>query len=254
MINSIALWKEIFSNPQNGLSRIDKDTKIFFPLLIVLLLMALSTALILPIIQSPEYSQALVRLQAADMAEKGSPMSREQMEAMERQLSSPQVKTITTLSSLIGGVVGYILMLLVTWLLLKLILVSVKAEAPMKVLFRIMVYIALISVVQALLKNIITVSGNWERYMRMVQSKEDLQIALSSPISLASVVSHEKAGITGYFLIDAVTDVFNWLYYIFLYLALRWTLNIEKRKALTATIISAIVFIGIGLLFSMIAR
>ena len=88
--------------------------------------------------------------------------------------------------------------------------------------------------------------------LALVQTKEDLRMALQSPISLASLVSYEKVGTAGYMVIDALTDVFNYLYYGYLYMALRSLFGMEKRKALIAVIISAVIFIGIGCIFAVL--
>jgi len=48
--------------------------------------------------------------------------------------------------------------------------------------------------------------------------------------------------------LDAFTDIFNWLYYIFVYAGLTVSAKLTKKKALVLTIISAVLGIGIGLL------
>ncbi|MCK5198144.1 MAG: hypothetical protein KAR21_07325, partial [Spirochaetales bacterium] len=79
-----------------------------------------------------------------------------------------------------------------------------------------------------------------------------LKLALSAPISLAALFSADTLGPTGYFLLDSLTDIFNWLYYIFLYAGLKISAGLTKKHSLMVIIISAAVFIIIGLIFNFI--
>ncbi|MBN2050570.1 MAG: YIP1 family protein [Spirochaetales bacterium] len=252
MKNGILLWKEIITEPSRGFTQIGKDTKIFLPLLVILALTLVATALLLPIVRSPEYTKAVITVQEQTMQEKGSPLSREQAEAMADQLSSDRMKTITTVSTLVGGLFGYLIMLMVSWLLFKLILVIFKTPASMGLLFKVLVYLALFTAVQSILKTVVTLSGNWERMLALVQTTDDFKMALQSPISLAALVSYKKVGTTAYFIIDTLTDIFNYLYYGYLYVALHRLFGMEKRKALFAVLVCAVLFIGAGFILTLL--
>lgn len=251
-MNSIALWKDIILSPSEGFPRLNEKPKALLPLLVILVLALLSSMMTLPLIRSEAYTQALVQAQMSTMAEKGQSMSDEQARDMAEQLRSPQIKTITTVSAVAGGTIGFIVILLAGMLILKLCLVITKTPAAMGVLFRLVLYLALITCVQLLLKNLITVTGDWARDLRMVQSNADLQMALQSPISLAALFSADKIGRIPYLLIDTLTDIFNYIYYVYLYFGLRYALKAPHGSALTVTVIYALFSIGVGLAFLLV--
>ena len=251
-MNSIKLWGAIIPSPVSGFSNMDEKTKIALPLILILLLAAVSNLMIVPIITSGEYSDALIRTQISSMQEKGTQLSAEQIEAMSDQLTSDSMKTITVLSSVIGGLFGYALMLAVSIFILKLFTVIAKEKVSLKLLFRIIIFIALISIVQIILKNVITLTTDYGRFLSRVQTTSDLKYALTSPVSLAALFNPAKVGAVFYYLIDTFTDVFNWLYYGYLYAGLRGAAGLSKAKSLKITIISALVMVAIGLVMVMI--
>jgi hypothetical protein len=251
MKNSISLWGQIIPSPIKGFSNVNKETGVALPLIVVLLLVLASSMLLIPILSSDAYTDAMVRAQINSMQEKGTELSTEQIELMSQQFTSGNVKTITLLTSIIGGVFGYVLMLVVSVFLLKLFTVIAKEKISLKLLLRILVFVAIISVLQMLIKNFITVFTDYERILSRVQNTSDLQYALSSPVSLAAIFTPGKISTSLYFLIDAITDIFNWLYYGYLFAGLKAAAGLSTSKALKITIISAIVMIAITLAFSL---
>ncbi|MBI9105328.1 MAG: hypothetical protein JEZ04_01205 [Spirochaetales bacterium] len=253
-MNSVKLWAQIIPSPIQGFSKVDSTTKIALPLIIILLLSAAASMMLIPIQSSDAYADAIMRVQISNMQEKGTELSTEQIELMEQQLTSGNMKTFTIVGSVVGGVFGFALMLAVSVFLLKLFTVISKEKISLKLLLRIMVFIALISVVQMILKTFITVITDYERILSRVQETADLQYALTSPVSLAVLFDPGKIGSTLYYLIDALTDIFNWLYYGYLFAALRGAAGLSTSKALKITIAAAVVMIAVGLAFTMVVK
>ena len=251
-MNSIKLWGGIISSPVDGFSKVDAKTKIALPILLIILLALISTTLLLGIMSNDGYKEALLRTQIVSFQEKGTELSSEQMAAMEKQFNSPTFMVITAVSTVGGGVITYVLMTAVSLFLLKLISLIFKQKAGLKILLRIFVYIALFSIAQMLLKNIITLVSDYGRILARVQSTDDLRYALTSSISLAALFDPSSIGKALHYAIDLLTDVFNWLYYGFLYAGLRGAAKIEKKTALTITIVFALVMSGIGLLMTVL--
>ena len=106
MKNTLILWKEIISNPFSGYKKLGDDTKLFLPFLVIIILFLASLAMMIPMQSSDVYSDALVRVQQAAMAERGTEMSAEQLDAMSRQMRSPMVRNITTASTLVIGLIS----------------------------------------------------------------------------------------------------------------------------------------------------
>ena len=248
----IKIWKNIVSNPFEGFSEVKDETKWFLPLLILLILILISTALIIPLMQSDEYIGALVRATISQQAEKGVEMSAEAQTDMAEQLSSPMIKNITIASALGGGVITFIVIMLINTLLIKLFAAIMKEKTNFSLIFKILIFISIISIVQSLIKSGITLSGDWARILNRVNDTTGLKLALSAPVSLAALFSVETLGPTGYFMMDALTDIFNWIYYIFLYAGLKVSAGLTKKHALKVTIITAAVFLSIGLIFNFI--
>ena len=252
MKKTFSTWSAILTSPSKGFSAFDNSTPFSLALILILLLVLASTAMLIPIISSDAYADAVIRVQITTLQERGTEMSAEQIEAMKQAMSSGSARTITMLSSTIGGVAGYTIMMIVSVLLFKLILLVFKEKAKFKLLFSIMVYIGIISIVQMLIKNGITLFTDYERVLSRVQNTSDIQHALTSAVSAAALFSPAKMNSSVYYLIDAVTDIFNWIYYAYLYAAVRWTLKLEHKKALAVTIVSALIFILFGLIFTFI--
>ena len=110
----LKIWKNIISNPFEGFSEIKDETKWFLPLISIIILVLISTALIIPLMQSDEYIGALVRATVSQQAEKGVEMSVEAQTAMADQLSSPMIKNITIASALGGGAVTFVVIMILS--------------------------------------------------------------------------------------------------------------------------------------------
>ena len=245
-------WKNIILDPFEGFIEVREETKWFLPLLTILILLLVSIALIIPLMQSNEYTGALVRATVSQQAEKGVEMSTEQQAAMSERLSSPMMKKITIASALGGGVITFVIIMLINTLLIKLFAAIMKEKVKFSLIFRILIFISIISISQSLIKSGIALSGDWAGILNRVNDTSGLKLALSAPISLAALFSADTLGPTGYFLLDSLTDIFNWLYYIFLYAGLKISAGLTKKHSLMVIIISAAVFIIIGLIFNFI--
>jgi hypothetical protein len=225
--------------------------KINNPGLFLIILFLISTSLLMPITTSKIYMEAIVRVQVSAAAEKGNEMSIEQQNVMAENLNSPTMRNITMVSTYVGGLVTFFLFTLLTALLLKLVVSSVKKDKiKFSLVLKVLLFATIVSMMQLLVKNGITLSGNWQRGLSRVNDMGSLQFALQSPISFAALFDYSTMNKTVYMLIDAVTDIFNWIYYIFLYAGLKVTIGLEKTKALIITIVIAVVSISIGLIFT----
>jgi len=253
MKNTFKLWKDIIANPFEGYKGLNENTKILLPLLTIIVLFVISITMIVPILLSEPYSEAIVRAQIATMAERGNEMSSEQQAAMAEQMKSPMVKNITIASSYAGGLLTFFLMTLAAALILKLTVSSMKKDkVKFSLVFKILIFASIVAMVQSILKMGITLTGNWERALSRVNDTGSLQQVLQTPISLAALFDASGMNRTLYMLIDTLTDVFNWIYYIFVYAGLKVAVQLEKKQALTATIIIAVISVAIGAAFTLI--
>lgn len=253
MKNTFILWKEIIANPFEGYAKVNDTTKVIWPLLTIILLFIISISMMVPMMTSEAYGDATVRTQIAAMAERGSEMSAEQQAAMAEQMKSPMVRNITIASAYVGGLIAFMGITLIVALILKLIVSGVKKDKiKYSLVLKVILFASAVSMVQSLVKTGITISGDWERALARVTNGADLQLALQSPISLAAILDPANMSRQLYFLIDYVSDIFNWIYYIFLYAGLKAAIGLEKKPALIITIAIAVISLVIALLFTLI--
>lgn len=251
MKKTFTLWKTIIANPFEGFKGVGDSTKILFPLLTIILLFVFSISMMVPLMLSDSYGDAIVRSQVKGMIEKGNEISLEQQNAMADQIKSPMVRNITIVSAYAGGLITFFLITLFTTFLLKVFISLLKKEkVKFSLVFKVILFASLITMVQSIVKAGVTLTGDWHRVLARVNDTSALQHALQSSISVAALLDPAKVGNSVYFLIDAFTDIFNWLYYVFLYAGLKSALELERKQALAATIVTALLSIGIGFAFA----
>lgn len=247
--NSFALWLDIITNPFSGFRAINEKTRIALPLALVLVASMLSSLLLQPIMSSKVYESAILDIQIAAIEKKqGGTMSEEMKASYSAQLSSPMVKTITKVSSIVGAPIGYAILIFASALILLIVSALMKEKRKFGIFLRILVFAMIVTVVQTLLKNIITLTGDWESALKAAGNAMELGRALSAPISLASITTSGDISPSAYFLLDGLTDIFNWLYYIFVYAGLTACAGIQKNKAIILTVVIAVIGMGIGFL------
>ncbi|MBN2657776.1 MAG: YIP1 family protein [Spirochaetales bacterium] len=253
MKNTFILWKEIIANPFEGYKKLGDDTKLFLPFLVIILLFLLYLTMMIPLQTSEAYGNAVARIQMAAIAERTAEPSDAQKEAILEQMNSPMMRNITIASSLGGGLISYIVITLVTALLLKLIAGGFKRESVRySLVLKVILFASIVSVAQAIVKMGITVSGDWQRALARVNTAADLQTALQSPVSLAAFFDASTMNRQIFTLVDFLTDIFNWVYFLFIYAGIRSAMVLEKKKALAATIILALISIVMALAFTLI--
>ena len=251
MKNTFVIWKNIISNPFEGYKDVNDSTKILFPLLTIILLFVFSISMLVPIMLSDSYGDAIVRSQVNSMIEKGNEISLEQQNAMADQIKSPMIRNITIASAFVGGLITFFLITLIITFILKLVVSSIKKDKiKFSLVFKIILFASIVAMVQSIVKTGVTLTGDWHRVLARVNDTSALQQALQSPISVAALFDPAKVGNSVYFLIDAFTDVFNWIYYLFLYAGLKVAVELEKKQALITTIVIALLSIGIGFAFT----
>ncbi|MDC7226923.1 MAG: YIP1 family protein [Spirochaetales bacterium] len=252
MKKTFVLWTRLFISPTEGFSDLTPQTPIILPVLSIVVLVLAGMLMLMPIIGSETYTEALGRVQINTLAERGTEMSAEQLEVMQEQLHSGRMRTFTMLSSTVGGAFTFFLMLLVNTLFLLILTRIFGSKPSFKHLFKILVFLAAVSSIQAIIKNGITLMSDYERLLSRVQYAKDMQWAITSPVSLAVLFAPGKLSILLYTLIDSITDIFNWIYFIYLYFAMRFSLSLPGNKAIGITILAAALMIGISLIFASI--
>ena len=244
-MNLFKVWGLIIANPFKGFEGVKKETGVLFPFLIIIMLTVINLLILTPVMQSDTYVKALARVQMIKMAEKGLDGSLS-VEELEKQLSSPGVRKITLISSYGGGIVTITAVMLLSAFLIWILSIIFRDKKSYKMILKILVFSGVVAAVQGILKSIIVVSGDWQMQLMRVKSMEDFTMAIQAPISFASFFQPSVIGMPAYTVIDTVTDILNWIYYIFVYAGLRSALNIEKKKSLNIVLIYAVIGIIIG--------
>lgn len=251
MPSSLRIWWQILQNPFTGYGQIGKDTRIAWPLACLLLLVAVSTSLMLPITSSQTYLAAALRMQTRTLESQGIDMGGEQGKALEKQLASPVMRTFTVVAAYLGGFVSFTATILLLALLMKAFTSAMKVSLPYKQLVAIFAFTGLVTAVQGLLKSGIVLASDWQGALRGAQTTADLKEALVSPLSLALLVPYASLGKVGYALLDTATDIFNWIYFTFLYAGMKGA-GLDKGRAFAVTLLTAVLFIAVGAGFSLL--
>jgi hypothetical protein len=252
MLACLGIWKSIIANPFSGYRQVTKDTRIAWPIIFLLLLVAVSTSLILPITASPVYFSAAARAQRTMLAARGMDLDEAQLEALEEQLASPATRAITNVTTYVGGLLVYLIVLMVVALIVKALTAVVGAPVTYRQVLAIVVFASVVSAVQGLVKAGITLAGGWQSALRSANDAEDLRLALQSSLSLALVVPYASLGKIGFVLLDAATDIFNWIYYVFIYAGLTSSAGLRKPQALMVTLVTGVLFLGVSVLLSLL--
>lgn len=253
MKETFILWKDIISNPFEGFGKLKEGTRLLPPLLVIIVLFLLSLVLMIPMQSSDVYSDAVVRIQTAVMADQGNEMSTEQQDAMAERMKSPMIRNITILSTFVGGLFSFMAIILLLALFMKFLSGGLKKESvKFSLLLKMILFASIVSVVQSMLKMGLTISGDWQRALSRVNSAAELQFALQSPVSLAAFFDPAQMGRQVYFLLDYVTDIFNWIYYVFIYAGLKAAVGLEKKSALIVTITVVVISMAVALAFTFI--
>jgi hypothetical protein len=251
MPSTLRIWGRILQNPFTGYGQINKDTRIAWPLACILLLVAVSTSLLLPITSSPTYLAAALRVQTKTLESRGVEMGGAQGKALEEQLNSPVMRTFTVVSAYLGALISSAAVMLLLALLMKAFTSAMKVSIPYRQLLAIFLFTGLVTAVQGLLKAGITLASDWRGALQGVQTTADLKAALVSPLSLALLFPYASLGKLGFALLDTATDVFHWIYFTFLYAGMK-SAGLDKKRALAVTLLTAVLFLAVGAVSSLL--
>ena len=252
MAGSLALWGRIIANPFVGYAQVKKDTKVAGPLVCLLVLVAATTTLMLPITRSEEYAAASLRLQQEQLRKLGVAPDASQLEAMRTQMESPAARALAIVFAYLGGLLGYIGTLLVVAALMRLLVVAARGTTTLGLLYRVLVFAGIVTMVQGLLKAGIVLAGDWRSALGQVRSARDLGTAIQASLSLTLLIPAASLGRFGSVLVDGATDVFNLVHYLFIYAGLRSAVGLKRGQALVVTIASAVVYLGIAVAIALL--
>jgi len=244
MLKPFSIWKDILNNPLEGFPRL-KESGIFWPFFYVVIFTTLITAMLIPLVQSSQYTEALVRAQVTLMEEKGSPLSSNQVEAMRNQLNSPVTKNIQVISTVLSPMVALILMMLLAALILKGTALLFKDKSPYGLLLKILIYSSVISVFHSLLKQSIVLMGEWQTNLANVTNMMDFQRALTTQLGLTLFLDTSSWSPVLFFVVDYFTDIFNWLYYGFLGIGIYTLTSLDRNKTVALLLLNISVFLVI---------
>ncbi|RKX80720.1 MAG: hypothetical protein DRP57_12690, partial [Spirochaetes bacterium] len=113
-------WKNVLFNPKDGFKEINENTRIFVPIIIVLVISLIAVSIMIPIITSRIYLQKSVAIQLAKMGKNAATSAVEQAN---KSVESKTTKIIAISGAYIGSIVTYLLIFyagaLVLFLLVK---------------------------------------------------------------------------------------------------------------------------------------
>ncbi|NOY07830.1 MAG: hypothetical protein GXP33_03195 [Spirochaetes bacterium] len=241
MSNLLSTWKRIIFNPKDGYKSITEETKIFMPVVIILIISIVSISIMLPIITSKTYLKASIGIQIHKMEKKGTTLNEQQLESMNKYSNSKISKIIAIAGSYLGGIVGYLLIFVIgAFVLLILSRIFRCKDISYRLILRIIVFTAIITAVQGLIKIVIVYFSDWQAALKTARTMSDLKNALAANLSAAAFFDPKSMNRVLFYLIDYFTDIFNIIYFVFIFYGLSAAGKIKENSALAITIVYAV--------------
>ena len=231
-------WKNVLFNPKDGFKEINENTRIFVPIIIVLVISLIAVSIMIPIITSRIYLQKSVAIQLAKMGKNAATSAVEQAN---KSVESKTTKIIAISGAYIGSIVTYLLIFYAGALVLFLLVKIFKGgNVSYKLLLRIVIFAALITAFQGLIKVLIVYFSDWQSAVAASTTMSDLKSAIQAPLSLAVFLDSQTAGKVLYFIVDYFTDIFTIIYFVFIHYGLVSAGRITKDKSIGITIVYAL--------------
>ncbi len=241
MSDLLSTWKQIIFNPKDGYKNITEETKIFVPIIVVLVILIVSISVSLPIITSKTFLKASIDIQIAKMEKKGTTLSEQQLDAMNKYSNSKISKIIAVAGSYVGGIVVYLLIFVIgAFVLLILSRIFRCKDISYRLILRIIVFTAIITTVQGLIKILIVYFSDWQTAVKTARTIGDLKNALAANLSAAAFFDPKSMNRVLFYIIDYFTDIFNIIYFVFIFYGLSIAGKIKENRALVITIVYAV--------------
>jgi len=238
MAGLVKTWKNILFSPKEGFREIDENTRIFVPIVIVLAISLIAVSFMIPIITSHVYLQKGVNIQLEKM---GKNVSSGAVEQANKSVESNFTKIITIAGAYIGSIASYLLIFYAGALVLLLLVKIFKGgNVSYKLLLRIVIFAAIITSFQGLIKVLIVYFSDWQNAVAAATTAGGLKNAVQSSLSLAVFLDPKSTGKLLFFIVDYFTDIFNIIYFVFIYYGLVSAGKIIENKSAGITIVYAL--------------
>ncbi len=238
MFESLLVWKKIMVSPSEGFREVDENTKVFIPIILLLIVALIAVSFVVPITTSKVYIEKSLSLQLTKMKAKGMNIS---MEQARKGAESGVTKTITLVSAYAGNVIVYLITFylgaFVLWLLVK---IFKAGEVSYKLLFRVVVFSAIVTVIGGLINGLIVYFSDWRAAVASATNVSELGDAVKADLSLAAFFDRTTLGKIPFYLLDYVTSIFNILYFVLIYYGLVFAGKVKSEKAVSITVIFGI--------------
>ena len=236
----------MFFNPGESLKKLKPDTKITGAIWSIVLLVIVSGVIMLPIITSHDYYDALYRIVIRQQADSGKDLGEKEKIQIKDYLHSGINKTIQIFSHFAGKLVSVFLYYLLFYSLILWGLSSLfKINIGFSYSFKIMVCLYIIFCLELILISIMVVVSDWKPLLANAKNMKDFTSVLMAYTSLAVIWDMSEIGVVPFYLLNYLTNIFIYIYFGYFYLVLTGSVNIEKKLAIKMTIIFALI---IGLL------
>ena len=241
MSDLLSTWKGIIINPKDGYKEITEKTKIFMPIVIILIISIVSLSIMFPITTSKTYLKPSIGIRIHKMEKKGKAVNDKQLDAMNKYSNSNISKIIVVAGSYIGGIVVYLLTFVIgAFVLLILSRIFGCKDISYKLILRIIVFTAIITAVQGLVKILIVYFSDWQAAVKAARTIGDLKNALAANLSAAAFFNPRSMNRVLFYIIDYFTDIFNIIYFVFIFYGLSIAGKTKESRAIIITIIYAV--------------
>jgi hypothetical protein len=230
------LWKAIFTKPEEGYKQIAPETRLGLPMLFICVVLIAAGLLLIPVVTSDAYREASVRatLNYMDKASLLSDPGARKNAA--DALSSPLQHSIQLMNAVAGPVVSFFLALVSASGVLWLAGFALKSRIKFGVAMRVFAFTWAVFAWATLLQSVVLLLSDYEGMFARITTLAAFRYALSVPFSLSILFPPGSASPAVVLAVDFVTNLFNIIFYVLLFIGVRvQSEKPERWKAGAAT-------------------
>ncbi|MBN2352704.1 MAG: hypothetical protein JXD23_09075 [Spirochaetales bacterium] len=221
MRETFRLWKEIFSKPKEGFSRMTPYTRLGIPIAAILLVLLVAGFLIIPVATSDAYRSASSRAYRDFLSKSGMYADPEAAQSAAAELESPVGRSIQLMNLVAGPMFRFLFAAVIAAGFIWLAGFALRSRIRFGTALRVFVFCWAVFAWQALLTGIVLLLSDYGMALDHVNTLTALHFVLSVPFSLSIVFPPGFLSPLPLLVIDFSTNIFHIVFYWLLGVGIR---------------------------------
>ncbi|MBN1524070.1 MAG: hypothetical protein JW904_06305 [Spirochaetales bacterium] len=234
MHEALDIWKKLFTRPVSGFSHITINTRMGIPILIILVLTIISAIPLIPVMSSETHIAAQLKFSKGILDSLGLPEDNISPQVIGTQ--NPFTLFLYTISTFTGEIFYMAIKILSGVLPLFIVGLFLKQKIFIKHYITLFIFIAVIFVVDAFVKNIFILLSDYTTAFQNAKTLEDIGMATTAQTSITVFMDIKTMGILTYLTLDYFTDIFHIIFWVYIFFAIRGTWETDLRSAITGVV------------------